>query len=109
MSCVAQIKILEIHQKEIFPGEISVTISGCESGFWCWTQSQVTTSHHSCVLVEHSFPCTNGKSTEEQKKNTESDFIESVSFERLSDYLTFVRLQYPAYQHATAQSRSSPG
>ena len=68
MSCVAQIKILEIHQKEIFPGEISVTISGCESGFWCWTQSQVTTSHHSCVLVEHSFPCTNGKSTEEQKK-----------------------------------------
>ena len=41
------------------------------------------------------------------KKNTESDFIESVSFERLSDYLTFVRLQYPVYQHATAQSSIS--
>ena len=75
MSCVAQIKILEIHQKEIFPGEISVTISGCESGFWCWTQSQVRTEL--CIGGTY-FPCridgeqsTENKSTVKPKKFTE--------------------------------------
>ena len=84
MSCVAQIKILiEIHQKEIFPGEISVTISGCESGFWCWTQSQVRPEL--CIGGTY-FPCriygkksTENESTEKQKKSIESVSIEGVS------------------------------
>ena len=106
MSCVAQIEILEIHQKEIFPGEISVTISGCESGFWCWTQSQVTTRvvyWWNIVFIVRMEKNPKKESNEKQRKIYRKWFYWKCLFTKVFDYLNF------SYQHATAQSRRSPG